>query len=81
MKNNFYEIIGWIGMGLIFLAYLLVSIGTIESDMLVYQFLNFIGAIGIIIISYVKKAYPPAVLNILWATIAILAIVGIVVRN
>lgn len=74
MSKYAIEIVGWSGTILILLAYLLVSFSIITSDSLLYQSLNLGGAAGIALISLVKKAYPPAVLNIIWALIALIAV-------
>ena len=65
------EAIGWYGTGAIVLAYALVSFSVIPSTDFWFQFLNSTGALGIIVISLSKKAYQPAVLNIIWILIAL----------
>ncbi len=66
------EIFGWYGTFAIVLAYALVSFGIISSLSFIYQILNGTGALGIVYISFKKKAYQPGVLNIVWAVIAFL---------
>jgi hypothetical protein len=73
------EIIGWYGAVAIVLAYALLSFGAIAPTDLVYQVLNGTGALGIVYISLKKKAYQPGVLNVIWAIIATLAIIKILV--
>lgn len=76
MKKNFLsEIIGWYGAAAILCAYGLSSFGFLTPDNPWYQLLNASGAIGIVINVLAKHAYPPAVLNIIWALIAIVALV------
>ena len=79
MKNKksplFADIVGWVGTGMIILAYAFSTFGLLRTDDSVYLILNVIGSIGIIIISIFKKTYQPAVLNIVWAAVAIAAIV------
>lgn len=72
------EIFGWTGAIMIFMAYALLSFSVLQPASLIYQILNGVGSLGIIIVSYYKQAYPPMVLNILWAVIAAVAIVRIV---
>jgi hypothetical protein len=69
------EIIGWYGTVAIVLAYALLSFGAITSTNLAYQILNGTGALGIVYISFKKKTYQPAVLNVIWAVIATVAII------
>lgn len=79
-KNIISEIIGWYGTIAIVLAYALVSFGVLSSNGLFYQILNGTGALGILIISLKRKAYQPGVLNIIWAVIAIVAIINILIK-
>lgn len=76
-RNIKDEIIGWYGTVAIVLAYALLSFGFMSPDSLIYQILNATGAFGIVYISLKKKAYQPGVLNIVWAVIAIFAIINI----
>ncbi len=69
-----FEIVGWYGTVAIVLAYLFVSLGMLDSKGLPYQVLNLSGAVGIVAISLRKKAFQPAVLNVVWAVIAMMAI-------
>jgi heme/copper-type cytochrome/quinol oxidase subunit 2 len=78
-KNIFLEIIGWYGTVAIVLAYALLSFGILNSDDLLYQILNGTGALGVVLISLSKKTYQPAVLNIIWTIIAIIAIINILI--
>ncbi len=78
-KIFFDEIIGWCGIALILLAYGLVSFDFLSVSSISYQVLNFIGAIGVAYISFKKNAKQPAVLNVIWAIIALAAIVRAVI--
>lgn len=77
MKETFINILGWYGALAIIVAYVLVSFSFIQANSLLFQILNGTGAIGIVIISLYKKAYQPAVLNIVWTLIALVAIISI----
>lgn len=78
MKNLIIEITGWYGTVAIVGAYFLVSFNLIGAENVIYQILNFTGAIGIVLISLYKKAYQPAVLNLIWTVIAIVALFKII---
>ncbi len=69
------ESIGWYGTCAIVLAYALVSFNVLSPSTFLYQILNGTGALGIVYISFKKKAYQPGVLNIIWAIIAAIAII------
>lgn len=77
MKKIFIEIFGWYGTVAIVLAYVLVSFSVLQSNSIWYQILNGTGALGVVAVSFYKKTYQPGVLNIIWATVAIISIVNI----
>ena len=77
--KTFIEIFGWYGAGAILLGYTLVSFDIVSSASLWYHLLNFTGALGIVVVSIYKRAYQPGALNIIWALIAIIAIVRVIV--
>ena len=77
MKNIVTEILGWYGVVAIVFAYILLSFNFVESDSLIFQGLNFTGAIGIIADALDDKNIQPAVLNAIWAIIAGIALIKI----
>ncbi len=77
-KKIIDELIGWYGTIAIISAYALVSFGFLSPHTFIYQILNGTGALGIVYISFKKKAYQPGVLNIIWAIIALIAIINLV---
>lgn len=75
-NKRFIEVAGWFGVVLILLAYSLNIFGAIDSRSTLYQALNAVGAIGIIIDGVGKKDMQPVVLNIVWLVIAVIAVLG-----
>ena len=69
------EIIGWTGAALILLAYLLLSAGRLPARSVAYQGANLLGAIAFAINSGWHGAVPSAALNVVWAGIALFALV------
>ena len=65
------EIIGWGGMALILVAYILLSTGRIEGRSRAYQWMNVVGALCFIINSGYNGAIPSATLNVAWAAIGL----------
>ena len=63
------EAAGWIGAGLILLAYLLLSMGKVTGQTPLYQGMNIIGAAGFIINGWWHGAIPSAALNVIWMMI------------
>lgn len=74
----FYEIIGWIGTGLVLLAYFLVSTKKVSPTSKEYQFMNLLGAIGIVVNSLVHGALPSVGLNVVWSLIAVYGILKVI---
>ncbi len=80
-KKTLVEIVGWYGTVAIVLAYALSSFSILKPTGLIYQFLNLSGALGIVVISFRKKAYQPGVLNVIWSMIAFVAIIKLILLH
>lgn len=74
-RDRLIEAFGWYGAAAILAAYAFVSLSILQPTDLWYQILNGTGALGIISASLKRRAYQPAVLNAVWATIALFAII------
>lgn len=72
------EIIGWVGIIIILGAYALVSFSILNINSLLYQSLNLVGAVGVSIVALKDKDYQSGTLNMIWALIALLAILKII---
>lgn len=77
MNNKISEVIGWYGTIAIVGVYALSSFNIVSPQSFLYQMLNVTGAVGIVAISLKKKNYQPAVLNIVWVIIGLVAIAKI----
>lgn len=77
MTKLFIEIYGWYGALAIMVGYAAVSFSILEPTSFWYQFLNLTGAIGIVAVSFYHRSYPPGVLNIIWAAIALIGLSNI----
>lgn len=71
-----YDIIGWIGMILVLIAYALLSTDKIKNGIL-YQLLNLIAGIFMAIALFPKNAWFSFTLQIIWAIIALITILKI----
>ncbi|XKT74984.1 MAG: hypothetical protein ACJKSS_02350 [Patescibacteria group bacterium UBA2103] len=78
MNKLFAETVGWYGAGAILLAYTLVSFSVLEATSIWYQLLNLTGAAGIAIISFCDRSSQPGILNSIWALVALVALINIV---
>jgi hypothetical protein len=60
---------------LILLAYLLLSMGRLTGQSIVYQAMNVGGAAGFIVNGWWHGALPSAVLNVIWMMIGTIALI------
>jgi len=70
--------IGWLGTVLILTAYGLNEAKILTINSTSYQILNIVGGIGVAIVSWKKKAYPPLFLNASWSVLAVITLLIII---
>ena len=71
------DVAGWAAALLILGGYALLTAGKLTARSPAYQWMNVLGAIGFVINSGYFKAWPSAVLNVIWAGIGIVALLRI----
>ena len=71
------ECIGWGGAVLVLAAYFLISTNKVTAEMPVFQWLNILGALGLIIHTLYNAAYPSAFVNIIWVGVAVYSLMKI----
>lgn len=76
----FFDLMGWIGMVLVLLAYILLSTGKIKNGMK-YQLLNLFAGIFMAIGLFPKNAWFSFTLQVVWALVAIIAILKLKLSN
>ena len=76
----FFDIIGWVGMILVLLAYLLLSTNKIKNSYL-YQFLNLFAGLFMAIGLFPKAAWFSFSLQIIWTIVAIISIIKLSRKN
>ena len=74
--NMFFDIMGWIGMILVLLAYALLSLEKINNG-IAYQVLNLLAGIFMAIGLFPKNAWFSFTLQIFWSIIAIVSIINL----
>ncbi len=75
--DMFLSSIGWVGTGLIVIAYLLNSNNKISSNSKWYQIINLFGAIFVGVNVFTQQAWPAFTLQVIWGVIAIIALIKI----
>ncbi|NBB29649.1 hypothetical protein [Cellulophaga sp. BC115SP] len=68
------EALGWIGSVLIVGAYALNIQGKLRADQPLYIWSNMIGGVFFIVNTVAHKAYPSALVNVVWVAIAVYSI-------
>jgi len=79
MTKFLTDAVGWLGAGLLLIAYGLVSFRRLRADSAAYQALNGFGSLGLIVNTLYYHAYPSAFVNLVWITIALIA--GVRMKN
>ena len=75
------EVVGWAGALLILSAYLLLSMGKVSGQSMLYQAMNAVGAAGFIVNGWWHGAIPNTALNVVWMIIAAIALWRIAARR
>ncbi|MGV8131242.1 MAG: CBU_0592 family membrane protein [Candidatus Pacearchaeota archaeon] len=75
------EVIGWVGAFLLLLAYFLLIHKNLSSRSKLYQWMNIIGSLMLGINTFLIKAYPSFLTNIIWFFIGLYGIFHIVKHN
>ena len=75
-----FDILGWVGMVLVLLAYGLLSTNKIPNGKL-YQILNLIAALFMAVGLLPKNAWFSFALQVAWAIIAVIAIIKIMKKE
>jgi uncharacterized membrane protein YuzA (DUF378 family) len=71
MEQNIINILGWTGSVLYLLAYALVSAKKTEGDSVLYQSINIVAGIFLVIYTLSLRAYATTGLNAVWALIGL----------
>jgi len=74
LNKGLTSFLGWIGTFAYLIAYLLLSTGKLKGDQKLYHMLNIMGAIGLTYNAVALSDYPNVIVNIVWAVIAVWAI-------
>lgn len=72
-----YSLFGWGGMILVIFSYILFSTKRLKKDYVLYHLLNFLGAMGLAISTFVNESWPALTLSLIFAGISIMYIIKI----
>jgi hypothetical protein len=76
MKNRtLIEAAGWYGVAAILGAYVLLNFGMIETNSWAYLTLNLTGSVAVLVDAWTARNWQPAVLNLVWAIVALIGLV------
>jgi hypothetical protein len=74
MTHVLLDGVGWLGAALVNVAYALVSFNRLSPTSFRYQALNIVGSVLLIVNTAWHAAWPSAVVNVVWAAIALVAV-------
>jgi len=66
--------IGWLGVVLCTLGYLLLSTKVISAESRIFQLLNIVGGLCLVTIAFENEDWPNAMANLLWMFIGVYAL-------
>ena len=71
MEKTIIDILGWAGTILYLVAYGLISAKKVEGDSVLYQGMNIVAGLFLVINTIYLQAYPSAGLNVAWIGIGL----------
>jgi hypothetical protein len=74
MTFSWYDIVGTIGTAVIIITYVLLQLGRVRSEQLIYSALNAVGATLIIVSLYFNFNFPAFVVEFFWLLISLFGI-------
>lgn len=77
MSIHFVDIVGICGATLLLVAYFMATTKRWQTHTVQYQLSNLVAAILLIVYSFSKTAYVHVVINIVWASVAIVGLIFI----
>jgi hypothetical protein len=72
-----YAIMGWIGIVFIMVSYILYLIKTLKINYVLYHLLNFIGATGLAVSTFMTQSWPALTLSLIVMGISVVYIIKI----
>ena len=73
--KHFDGVLSWVGVLIILGAYILNVFGVIWTQSIAYLLANVVGSVFILGHAFHRRDYQPAILNIIWAVVALINLV------
>jgi hypothetical protein len=70
-----FDSLGWIGAVAVMLPYTLAMFGRMKPTSVAYKVWNLVGSLLLILNTGYHRAYPSAVVNVVWSAIAIVSLI------
>lgn len=74
---NIFQLIGWLGVVLFVIAYLLLSLEKLSAERSTYHLMNMLGGLALVINAIHISDHPTIVVNGIWGLIALGALLKI----
>lgn len=78
---DWIDAVGWIGAGLVLIAYGMVSTKRLEGNSIAYQLLNVAGSVGMLVNTYARGALPSAAVNVIWIAMGLYVLFHVTKRR
>lgn len=78
--NKMYEVLGWVGVVFVLGSYCLLAIGIIDGNSWIYHAMVLAGSSMIAAISLKRRVFQPAVLNLCFSILAVIALLRLFVK-
>jgi hypothetical protein len=81
MNYAWYDLVGNVGVGLIIITYILLQIGQVKSESILYSLLNALGASLIIVSLVFNFNFSAFIVEFFWVLISLFGIVKFFLRK
>jgi len=75
MSKTIFDLLGWLGAAAYLIAYALVSMKKLAGDSPMFQGLNLLGGVTLVVNSAYYRVWPSVAVNAAWAVIAVVVLV------
>lgn len=80
-RSSVAELLGWLGAAAILIDYALLSFDILDGSSLIYHLIFILGSAGLVVVTYRHRAFQSVVVNLIFITIGIVAVIRIVLLS